>query len=203
MEISASILDIEDDFSVKVYQLENLGIRSFHVDVMDGKFVSTDNVDSMYNKLSTLNQISIMKKDVHLMTYDLERNIDLFSFLMPNSISFHIEAVKDENHAKNLIKRILNNNIYPGMAINPDTHIEEIYDYLPYLSKVIVMSVVAGKGGQKFIPETIERIDKLKKYIEEKGLDVIIEVDGGVNANNIDRLRFLEVDEAIVRKLYY
>ena len=90
MDLTISILDLKDDEFVKsIYNLEEAGINSFHVDVMDGKFTeSKNNIDDMYSKLSLLNQVSIMKKDVHLMTYDLERNIDLFSFFAFNSISF-------------------------------------------------------------------------------------------------------------------
>ena len=81
MNLTISILDLKDDEFVRsIYNLEEAGINSFHIDVMDGKFTeSKNNIDDMYSKLSLLNQVSIMKKDVHLMTYDLERNIDLFS----------------------------------------------------------------------------------------------------------------------------
>lgn len=95
MDISVSILDLKEDRFVKdIYNLEEAGINSFHIDVMDGKFTeSKNNIDNMYSKTSILNQVSIMKKDVHLMTYDLERNIDLFSFLEPDIITVHYEAI--------------------------------------------------------------------------------------------------------------
>lgn len=98
MDISVSILDLKEDRFVKdIYNLEEAGINSFHIDVMDGKFTeSKNNIDNMYSKTSILNQISIMKKDVHLMTYDLERNIDLFSFLEPDIITVHYEAIIKE-----------------------------------------------------------------------------------------------------------
>ena len=98
MDISVSILDLKEDRFVKdIYNLEEAGINSFHIDVMDGKFTeSKNNIDSMYSKTATLSQLSIMKKDVHLMTYDLERNIDLFSFLEPDIITVHYEAIIKE-----------------------------------------------------------------------------------------------------------
>ncbi len=98
MDISVSILDLKEDRFVKdIYNLEEAGINSFHIDVMDGKFTeSKNNIDNMYSKTSILNQVSIMKKDVHLMTYDLERNIDLFSFLEPDIITVHYEAIIKE-----------------------------------------------------------------------------------------------------------
>lgn len=98
MDISVSILDLKEDRFVKdIYNLEEAGINSFHIDVMDGKFTeSKNNIDNMYSKTATLSQLSIMKKDVHLMTYDLERNIDLFSFLEPDIITVHYEAILKE-----------------------------------------------------------------------------------------------------------
>ena len=98
MDISVSILDLKEDRFLKdIYNLEEAGINSFHIDVMDGKFIeSKNNIDNMYSKTATLSQLSIMKKDVHLMTYDLERNIDLFSFLEPDIITVHYEAILKE-----------------------------------------------------------------------------------------------------------
>ena len=98
MDISVSILDLKEDRFLKdIYNLEEAGINSFHIDVMDGKFIeSKNNIDNMYSKTATLSQLSIMKKDVHLMTYDLERNIDLFSFLEPDIITVHYEAIIKE-----------------------------------------------------------------------------------------------------------
>ncbi len=108
MDISVSILDLKEDRFVKdIYNLEEAGINSFHIDVMDGKFTeSKNNIDNMYSKTSILNQVSIMKKDVHLMTYDLERNIDLFSFLEPDIITVHYEAIIKEYNLEKVKKEI-------------------------------------------------------------------------------------------------
>ena len=108
MDISVSILDLKEDRFVKdIYNLEEAGINSFHIDVMDGKFTeSKNNIDNMYSKTSILNQVSIMKKDVHLMTYDLERNIDLFSFLEPDIITVHYEAIIKEYNLEKAKKEI-------------------------------------------------------------------------------------------------
>ena len=106
MDISVSILDLKEDRFLKdIYNLEEAGINSFHIDVMDGKFTeSKNNIDNMYSKTATLSQLSIMKKDVHLMTYDLERNIDLFSFLEPDIITVHYEAIIKEYNLEKEIK---------------------------------------------------------------------------------------------------
>ena len=108
MDISVSILDLKEDRFVKdIYNLEEAGINSFHIDVMDGKFTeSKNNIDNMYSKTSILNQVSIMRKDVHLMTYDLERNIALFSFLEPDIITVHYEAIIKEYNLEKVKKKI-------------------------------------------------------------------------------------------------
>lgn len=108
MDLTISILDLKNEGFIKnIYNLEEAGIKSFHIDVMDGKFTeSRNNIDDMYSKLSLLNQVSIMKKDVHLMTYDLERNIDLFSFLEPDIITVHYEAIIKEYNLEKAKKEI-------------------------------------------------------------------------------------------------
>ena len=108
MDLTISILDLKDDEFVRsIYNLEEAGISSFHIDVMDGKFTeSKNNIDEMYSRLSVLNQVSIMKKDVHLMTYDLERNIDLFSFLEPDIITVHYEEIIKEYNLEKESKEI-------------------------------------------------------------------------------------------------
>ena len=128
MDIQISILDLKkEEFVRSIYDLEENGVRAFHIDVMDGEFAGENNIDYMYTMLNTLDQISIMKKEVHLMTYNLERNIELFSFLEPSAIIFHIEAVKSKEDTKKMIRKILSYNILPGISINPYTDIEEIY----------------------------------------------------------------------------
>jgi len=135
MNLTISILDIkEDEFVRSIYNLEEAGISSFHIDVMDGKFTeSKNNIDEMYSRLSVLNQVSIMKKDVHLMTYDLKRNIDLFAFLEPDTITVHYEAIiKEYNLEKEtkekqvekiieIIRYIQKKGIKAGISINPAT----------------------------------------------------------------------------------
>ena len=83
-----------------------------------------------------------------------------------------------------LLKYIKENNIKVGISIKPNTRVEDVYEYLPLIHLVLVMTVEPGYGGQKLIPETIEKVKQLKKYIEEKNIDIDIEVDGGVNLSN-------------------
>lgn len=200
MEISLSILDLEldKDFKNKISVLDNTKILSYHIDVMTNEFVGRDTVNSMYSKASNIRNITKKDINIHLMTEDIKRNIELFSFLNPNSITFHLEAVNSKEDVKKYIKKILENNILVGISINPDTPIDEIYEFLPYISRVLVMTVIPGKGGQKLISETLEKVIKLKKYIDENNYQVVVEVDGGVNSKNFKMLENLKIDSAVV-----
>ena len=95
---------------------------------------------------------------------------------------------------REIIDDIKSNGVKVGISLNPDTKLDTIYEYLPYIHKVLVMTVVPGKGGQNLIPETIEKIKELKKYIEENKLETIIEADGGINDENIEVLKNVGVE---------
>lgn len=101
--------------------------------------------------------------------------------LNPQIITFHIEASKSEERTQKIINLIKQNGSRVGLAISPDTDLENIKPYLKYIHLVLVMTVVPGLGGQKLIPETLEKVCELKKYIEENNIDIDIEVDGGIN----------------------
>ena len=98
-----------------------------------------------------------------------------------STISFHIEACKNEKEVQKLISFIKDNNTQVGLAINPKTDIEKIFPFLPYIHKVIVMTVEPGKGGQELISDALDKIKKLNVFAYENGYDIDIEVDGGIN----------------------
>lgn len=181
-EISASILTVEKEDAIHTfYNLETAKINYFHIDVMDGKFVEKNTLGLMKDYALTISHISNLGLDVHLMVEDVEEIADEYLMLEPEILTFHIEATKTEERTKNLIEEIKTNGTRVGIAISPDTKIEEIIKYLPYVHLVLVMTVVPGKGGQKLIPETLEKVKELKKYTTENNIDVDIEVDGGIN----------------------
>ena len=199
VEISASVLNIEEEESTKTfYNLEVAKINYFHIDVMDGKFVQNNTVDKMNKYSNILKQITTLPLDVHLMVEDVETYVKLYTTLEPNIITFHYEAVKDKEKIYDIIKLIRNNNCQVGMAIKPETNIKDIYEFLPYLNLVLVMTVEPGKGGQTIITETIRKIKILKEYIREKNLDTYIEADGGINIETIEELKEAGIDIAVV-----
>lgn len=199
VEISASVLNVEEEESAKTfYNLEVAKIDYFHIDVMDGKFVENNTVDKMNKYSNILKHITLLPIDVHLMVEDVETYVKLYSTIEPSVITFHYEAVKDKEKIKNIINLIRENNCKVGMAIKPETDIKEIYEYLPYLNFILVMTVKPGKGGQELIPETLRKIKILKEYIREKDLDTYIEADGGINIETIEELKDAGIDIAVV-----
>lgn len=183
VEISASFLNVEKENCIQtIYDLEASGINYFHIDVMDGKFVKNNTIDKMREYTEYMKQIANTKIEVHLMVEDVESYVKSYLDMGVNSITFHVESLKNEMETLKMISYIKKHNTQVGLSINPKTEVEQIYPYLPYLHKVLVMSVEPGAGGQKFLEESIEKIQKLNKVIYENGFDVDIEVDGGINA---------------------
>ena len=181
-EISASILTVDKENAVHTfYNLETAKIDYFHIDVMDGKFVEKNNLELMKDYALTITHISNLGLDVHLMVENIEEIADEYLMLEPKILTFHIEAAKTDERIKNLIEEIKNNGSRVGIAISPDTQIDVIKPYLPLIHMVLVMTVIPGKGGRKLIPETLEKVKELKKYVDEKQIDIDIEVDGGIN----------------------
>lgn len=181
-EISASILNLEEENATKkMYNLETAKIDYFHIDVMDGKFVKNNNLELMKNYALTVSHISNLGIDVHLMVENVEEYVEEYLDLNPQIITFHIEASKSEERTQKIIDLLKQNGSRVGLAISPNTDLENIKPYLKYIHLVLVMTVVPGLGGQKLIPETLEKVCELKKYIEENNIDIDIEVDGGIN----------------------
>lgn len=182
VEVATSLLDIEKEKIIKtIYDLEVAGTNYFHIDVMDGKFVENNTIEKMREYTEYVKQVSNTPIDVHLMVEDIEPYLKEYIDMGVQSIIFHIESCKNEEEALKWISYLKDNNIKAGITLKPKTNIEDIYKYIPYIHKVLVMSVEPGKGGQKLLPETINKIQELNKFIYENGFEVDIEVDGGIN----------------------
>lgn len=180
--ISISILNIKDD-NDKIISMDSLNPDYIHIDIMDGKFVS--NVSDMIN-LPTLNS----KRDVHLMVYDVKGYVDIYKKYNPEFITFHIEAL---DNIREMIDYIHSLNIKVGISIKPNTSIDSIIPYLGIIDLVLVMSVEPGKGGQKFIPESEDKINELYTIREKYGYHYLIEVDGGINIESKDNCKNADI----------
>ena len=190
VEVSTSILSVKkEDALGTFYNLEVAKTDYFHIDVMDGKFVEQDTTLIMQEYCNNIKQISNLPLDVHLMVEDIKSYIDSFIPYNPNIITFHIEACKDKEEVLNIIKYIKDNGIKVGISIKPNTKVEEILEYLPLIHLVLIMTVEPGYGGQKLIPETIDKVKEIRRYINENDIDIDIQVDGGINLENKEELK--------------
>ena len=190
MEISASILSVEKENCIKTfYNLETAGIDYFHIDVMDGEFVENNTSSLMTEYTEYLNTITNIPLDVHLMVKDVMSYIKSYLIFEPRNITVHYESAKDEKELMEWIQYIKENNCKVGISIKPNTEVEKIYNILPYVHTVLIMTVEPGKGGQKLIPETMQKIHKLREYIDGNKLEVDIEADGGINESNVKELK--------------
>ena len=190
VEISTSILSVEKGKEAEVFfALEKAKTDYFHIDVMDGKFVEKDTYQKMVEYSNYIKRISNLPLDVHLMVENVKDAIEDFSAVEPNIITFHLEACKTKEEVMDRIKQIKENGSRVGIAIKPETNIEEIYEYLPYIHMCLVMTVEPGKGGQTLITDMLAKISTLKAYVEKNNIEIDIEVDGGVNIKTAPRVK--------------
>ena len=199
MEIATSILNVKEAESIKTfYRLEIAHTDYFHIDVMDGNFVKNNTIELMERYADSLKNITNIPLDIHLMVKDIKKYVDEFASCMPRNITFHIEATENKEQAIQLIKYIKEQDCKVGIAVNPETDITEIYDLIPLVHNVMIMTVEPGKGGQTFITDMTKKIAKLKSYITDNNLDTEIEVDGGINLDNIQEVKNAGADIAVV-----
>ena len=178
MEISTSLLSVKkEDIIQTIYNLEVAHTDYFHIDVMDGRFVENDTSETM--------RIFC----VHLMVTNIKEYVDSYTIFNPNIITFHYEACKNKEEVDNYIKYVKDRETKVGLAIKPETKIDDIIEFLPKINLLLIMSVEPGKGGQKFIESTLEKIKYAKTKIDEMGLETEIEVDGGINLENSKNIK--------------
>lgn len=190
IEISTSILSVEKGNEAEIFMLlEKSKTDYFHIDVMDGKFVKQDTYHNMIEYSNYIKRISNLPLDVHLMVEDIETGIEVFSADEPNIITFHLEACKNKEEVMKNINLIKEKGSRVGIAIKPETSIEKVYEYLPYIHMCLIMTVEPGKGGQTLITDMIAKIDELKTYIEKNNLEIDIEADGGINLKTAQRVK--------------
>ena len=180
IKISPSILSADfGQLGNEVKRLESGGADMIHVDVMDGHFVPNLTIGPPVIK--NLKKYTKLPFDVHLMISPVHKYIKDYAEAGADIITIHPEATDNLNESVNLIKKL---NKKVGVSLNPDTDIDALIDEITNVDLILIMSVFPGFGGQKFIPEIIDKIKKLKKIKEEKNYNFEIEVDGGINFSN-------------------
>ena len=161
-------------------RIRHAGANYLHLDVMDGIFVP--NISFGPPVIASIRKKTKLFFDVHLMIKNPQRYIENFIRAGADSITIHLEST---SRPKDAIQKIKDHDMKAGIAISPATPYENVLPYLDMVDMVLVMTVEPGFGGQEMIPETLEKVRAIKKYVDEHDLDVNIEVDGGITAENV------------------
>ena len=180
IQISPSILSADfNQLGNEIKRLEDSGADMIHVDVMDGHFVPNLTIGPPV--ISALKKESSILFDVHLMIAPVHKYIKAYSDAGADIITIHPEATEDLTASIAIIKELKKK---VGVSLNPETKVDIIRDYLDQIDLVLVMSVNPGFGGQKFIPEVLDKVKELKKIQDNENLNFDIEIDGGINFEN-------------------
>lgn len=175
MKVSVSFLSSKN-VVVDLRRLNDTDVDYIHVDIMDGKFVS--NKTMPFREMRNIYKYTDKRLDVHLMVENPEKYIPLYAELNTEYITFHVELL--DNIEKNL-ELIKSYGIKCGLAIKPDTPVKNLVPYLPLLDLILVMSVEPGKGGQKFISSSKEKVLELRDLLDNYHSKAVISIDGGVD----------------------
>lgn len=184
MKVSVSILKEYDRLINAVKKVNDSNADFLHIDVMDGKFVN----NTKFTKEMVKDIISISKKkiDLHLMVEDLDL-IKEYALLKPDMLTFHVEIIDDFK----IIDYVKSHGIKVGLAINPETKIDKLAQYVDDIDLVLFMSVTPGEGGQEFKEEVVDKIINFKKLAPK---DLIISIDGGVNNKTVSLCKYAGCD---------
>jgi ribulose-phosphate 3-epimerase len=181
IDIAPSILSADfARLAEEIQTVERAGATILHVDVMDGRFVP--NITIGLPVVKAISRATRLPIDAHLMIVEPGQYAELFVKAGAQMVSIHIEA---DAHAHRTLSAIRAAGAQAGIAINPGTSLSAIEESLKFADYVLLMSVNPGFGGQKFIPETLDKLRRLRRMIDERGLKTRIEIDGGIDADNI------------------
>ncbi len=202
IKIAPSTLAEKEERLVEyVKELQKLNVDYVHCDVMDGKFVQ--NTCLSYDLLKEVRANTALPLDVHLMVKDPNSVLDKYCALRPTILTVHFEAFSNQGTLMSAIKKIRKSKALVGISIKPTTPVNRILHLLPYIDLVLVMGVEPGKSGQKMISNTCPKVKELRGFIYDSNLDVKIEVDGGVNEENLKNLALAGVDIVVMGKHFY
>lgn len=184
IKIAPSILSADfARFGEQVKEAAEAGADWIHIDVMDGQFVPPITFgDELVRAIRSHTSIPL---DVHLMIETPEKQIESFAQAGADYITVHVEAC---THLHRVLTQIRELGVKAGVSLNPATPLDSVIEVIPFVDLVLMMTVNPGYSGQKFIPEILGKIGNLRKLIDEKSLQIELEVDGGVNANTANEV---------------
>lgn len=189
----------EENLVSYVRNLMDLGVEYLHCDVMDGIFVNNKCLD--FNTLKDVRNNTNILLDVHLMVSNPIKVIEDYICLKPNIITIHLESVKCKRQIKKIAKMIKDKDILFGLSLKPDTSVSELVPFIDLIDLVLIMSVEPGKSGQKFIENSLEKINDVKCLINDR--NIIIEVDGGINLDNFKKVVSAGAEFLVMGSAFY
>ncbi len=191
--LSADFANLEQD----IKKVENAGANWLHIDVMDGHFVP--NITIGVPVVKSIKKITNLELDVHLMIENPAQYVEQFADVGANIITFHHEAVLNNDDRISLINKIKNLGCKAGVSIKPNTNPEVLLPYINQIDLALIMTVEPGFGGQKFMPECAEKIAFIKKHKD----NLIIQVDGGINADTAQICKALGANSLVAGNYIY
>ncbi|UCC44271.1 MAG: ribulose-phosphate 3-epimerase [Candidatus Zixiibacteriota bacterium] len=173
--LAADFAHLADDLA----EARRAGVDMLHLDIMDGHFVP--NISFGPNVVGTINKLTELFLDVHLMLSEPEKYFEAFVKAGADAITFHLEVHAEPGTYAEQIREL---GVRPGISINPDMDVENVLPHLKHFDYLLLMSVFPGFGGQQFITSVLPKISRARDYVDSNKLDTVIMVDGGVDANN-------------------
>lgn len=190
-----------DELFEYVKKIDKTDIDYIHCDVMDGCFVEAKTFD--YKTVLQISKITKKPLDVHLMIKSPGCKIKKYAKAGANIITIHYETYKNKNSLIKDLQKIRKFGCFAGLSFKPSTSVLDILPYIYYCDMLLIMSVVPGKSGQEFMPETYARIGTINKFLKEQKLEVVLEIDGGVNNLNLDKLASLNINSVVMGSYLY
>ena len=184
------------DLPAYIERLNDTDVDYIHCDVMDGEFVKAKTFS--YKTVREIKKQTTKPLDVHLMTKDPEKTYKNYIKAGASILTVHFEAFKDKDKLIKILSNIRKKSCFAGLSFKPETPVEDILPLIPFCDLLLVMSVTPGKSGQEFLSQTYERLGEINAYLKCQKLEIVLEVDGGVNDENLVKLKEKNVNMVVM-----